>query len=1300
MMVCLTALACAGASMCFAPPTAPPASQSFIAVISSVAAVASQVVCALPGAVCASLTAAVGDVKANHFELASQTQYRQQLDAVWPGFGDTNIDTQKFKSGVGASMGTSVSEVSANFPHLHKSIDKILDQNPLLPAPSSIIELLNKTVPEASAQVIAFLAENWECCNPFPHKSKIKRLKADEMHIEFKEGYEDFVPLGKTYKTLVHLLPKLEAFLKELLDLGVIRPSTSPFCSPCLMIPKPHQEGVMACDLKYRMCVSLKDVNALTKTLNHRIPNIQSIWSTLGKAKYLSVVDLAHGFYQMSNCEEDGSINKTAFGTEFGHFEFVGCCMGAKNTPAHFQNRVEACLDRHNLCNVGLLRVSEDGKVSSRNVRACVSPYIDDLVIYSDTLEQHFEDLRRVFTCLSEEQYYIRPEKCAFCCKYVKSLGAIVGNGILACAPEKIESIYNWQKPVDMTSLRSFLGICNYLKNWYNDYSKVCQPLTNLLKKGVGVKAWDDNCTAAFNELKLGFMKYPILRLPDFDKPFVVVADACDISLGGALMQEFDTPDGTGKQLLPISYYSRLFNKHEVNYPVREKECLALHDVFKKHEYYLVGAKFTVALHTDHRSLLQLQKSGPVITNRRLLRWLEYFSGFDFNMKWIAGKSQLFGDGVSRSLRSVSGLEPLPPTHTSDLKMPKWTCGVVSNYDQRFDNIIYTDSKDFGEIWSVLDTKKAVNINAHPIIRYFEVRDERLYYKLSNGDRALCVPEGHFINSKGIQGKIPLREALVRECHDSPYMGHRGINKTYLAIRKLFYWPKLIKFVSKYVLSCKACARAKASTRTRISIKPNECPKMPFHSITMDFVTELPEVDGNTQILVVVDRFTKKLFTIPLHNTATALEVADLLYINIFREHGLPLQIISDRDTKFTSKIWKELFNIFGTTLTYGFAYHQRFDGQTEVMNRVIEEVLRCSINYTQTNWLILLPEATCAINNSVNTDSEFSANHIYYGRKLFMPIDLKFGTQHAHADIKAYLENMEVIRAIATESVRKAIIRYTTAHNTRAAHNIDPRFKIGAKVFLKAHNVIQPGHHQRKGKKLQDRQLGPFKITDTVGTTGFRLDMPGYQVHPEFSADSLVPFDSLESEFVVRALEPEADHYQGGEAFYEVDHLAARKTHYRKPYYFVMYKGFGVAEGDWVKEEILLQDCPDLVREYREKYLVLDKKGELHWVDPVGITRAKNNKPIKTDDIKPKKVSFLEPLKRSRGRPRGRGRPANRAGRGRGRGRGVNRPSMRGFGVPRVLSPKNTPEYFQGLYTPPPEPTLPLRRSRRVKKS
>ena len=872
------------------------------------------------------------------------------------------------------------------------------------------------------------------------------------------------------------------------------------------------------------------------------------------------------------------------------------------------------------------MRVTESGKVTCTHNRACVTPYVDDLVVHSDTLEQHIEDLSRVFKCLSDEQYYIRPEKCAFCCKYVVSLGSIVGNGILACAPEKIEAVLKWEKPVDITSLRSFLGICNYLKPWYSNYARAIKPLSNLLKKGVGVNAWDADCDTAFETLKTGFMNYPILRLPDFKKSMVVVADSCDISIGGAVMQQHDTPDGSGKQLLPVSYYSRLLTKHELNYPIREKECLALHDVFKKNEYLLVGSKFKIAMHTDHSSLLQLQKSGPIITNRRLLRWLEYFSRFDFEMFYIPSKSQLFGDGVSRSLRSKVGLQPCD-TKKLALKMPAWVCGVNYRKDKRFRYLNYSNSKQFSNIYHVLNGSDTVNIDATPNVRHYEIIDTNLYYHLNDGNVSLCIPEGHFIKPKGLRTRVPLREALLRECHDSPCMGHRGTNKTFLAMRKLFYWPNMARTIGKYIRSCKACNRAKSSTRQRIAIHPNMCPKGPFHSLTMDFVTDLPEVKGKNQILVVVDRFTKKLWTIPLNGTATTIDVAQKLHKHIFRERGLPLQIISDRDTKFVSKIWRNLFDIFGTTLTFGYAYHQRFDGQTEVMNRVIEEVLRCSINYTQTNWLQLLPDATCAINNSVNAISNFTPNQVYYGCKLFLPVDLKMGLVQAVPTVSEYLENMICIRHIAAESVRTAIARYTTSYNSRSRTIMDPRLKVGAKVYVKAGNITQPGHHQRKGQKLQDRNLGPFTIVNTVGNSGFELDMPGYRIHKQFSADSLIPTtDGME--FKVRQAEPEADHYDGQTAFYEVGHLAARKTYYRKPFYFVVYKGYGVQEGEWMSESILTQDCPTLLQEYKDKYFNIDGS----WTDPIGLKNTKNNIKVTV----PEPELELRPVKKPRGRPRG----------------------------------------------------------------
>ena len=1185
----------------------------FIGMVCSVAAIATQ---ALVGTIMTNVT----EIKRDDFETSNILNYRKQVNKVYCEYVDSN-ETHKSVNNVKSTFNTD--------SPLKDSMMNIIDNNPLLPAPQTIISQVGITVEEAKALVHELMSRGWECCKEMPHKSKLTRRKDEEMHIEFAEHCKDYVPPPKTYRTPVHLLPKLEKFLKELLELGIIRKSTSPFCSPVLMVPKPHQEGVKACDLKYRMCVSLKDVNALTVPQHHRIPNINSIWSTLGKAKYLSVIDLAAGFYQMNNCIEDGTAAKTAFGCEFGHFEFVGCVMGAKNTPAHFQNNVEKALKRHNLLNVGMMRVTDTGVVECTHTRACVTPYVDDLVCYSDTLEQHMEDLERLLKCLSDEQYYIKPEKCAFCCKYVTSLGSIVGNGILACAPEKIESVIKWEKPTDITSLRSFLGMCNYLKPWYEGYARTTKPLSNLLKKGTGIKAWDSVCDKAFNDMKYGFMRYPILRLPDFNLPMVVVADSCDISIGGAIMQMHETPDGSGKQLLPVSYYSRLLTKHELNYPIREKECLALHDVFKKNEYLLIGSKFKIACHTDHSSLLQLCKSGPIITNRRLLRWLEYFSGFDFEIFFIPGKSQLFGDGVSRSLRSKQDLLPCDvDKHT--LKMPAWVCGVNYKKDERLNYLDYTHSKQFSAIYLILTGNKTVNLDATPSVRHYEIISNDLYYHLNDGNTALCVPEGHFTKSKGLRTRVPLREALLRECHDSPYMGHRGTNKTYLAMRKLFYWPKMARSIDKYVRSCKACNRAKASTKRRICIHPNECPKGPFHSITMDFIVQLPEINGKSQVLVVVDRFTKKLFTIPMKGTATAIDVAHKLYKHVFMERGLPLQIISDRDTKFVSKIWKNLFEIFGTTLTFSYSYHQRFDGQTEVMNRVIEEVLRTSINYTQTNWLKLLPEATCAINNSVNVFSNMSPNQVYYGCKLFMPIDLKFGLVKAVPTVKDFLENLMCIRHVAAECVRTSITRYTTDYNSKSNITIDPRLKVGARVYLKSDNIIQPGHHQRKGRKLQDRNLGPFTIVDTIGKSGFELDMPGYKIHKQFSADSLIPTEDGQ-EFKVRQAEPEPDHFNGQEAFYEVDHLAARKTHYRYPYYFVIYKGYGVQDGEWMSESLLVQDCPQLVQDYKLKFY--DTYSGT-WKDPVGIKNAKNN----------------PTAMRGRGSTRGRGRPR---GRPRGRARG-----------------------------------------------
>ena len=547
----------------------------------------------------------------------------------------------------------------------------------------------------------------------------------------------------------MHLQPILRDLLVELLNKGFIKPSTSPFSAPCMMVAKPHQEGTPLDKLEYRMVVDLRDLNRMTVPMHHRIPNIEGIWHTVSKAKYISVLDLSKGFHQESLRENDAdepgnggtsSSDKTGFSTEWGHFQFVGCVMGATNTPAFFQSKVEMSLRRAGLLDVGLLKSDttkfqpdRDGNVpvsakpipvyDIQNARPCCTPFIDDLIVYSETKEQHLEDLRRVFKCLSDNQYYVNKKKCHFGCKYALFCGGIVGNGILAMDPIKIKAICDWEQPTDVTTLRSFLGLANYLKCWYKNYSDYAGVLTNLLKKGKCVKKdWEPCHTEAFLKLKEGFKNYPILRLPDFTRQFHLVTDSCKHAIGGAICQMYEF-DGK-KTLMPVAYHSRKMTKHEVNYSVREQECLAIHDCFKKFEYLLLGSAFEVIMETDHSSLKQVELGASLQSSKRLARWAESWEGS--RTVWIPGKTNLIGDGISRSISAEEGT----PVTGCNTNLPQ--VSGISSYldDSRMENLNYSQSKEFKTPFDLLDPASTVQIDqfTHPETRYFERHDEKLYY--------------------------------------------------------------------------------------------------------------------------------------------------------------------------------------------------------------------------------------------------------------------------------------------------------------------------------------------------------------------------------------------------------------------------------------------------------------------------------------------------------------------------------------------------------------------------------------------
>ena len=250
----------------------------------------------------------------------------------------------------------------------------------------------------------------------------------------------------------------------------------------------------------------------------------------------------------------------------------------------------------------------------------------------------------------------------------------------------------------------------------------------------------------------------------------------------------------------------------------------------------------------------------------------------------------------------------------------------------------------------------------------------------------------------------------------------------------------------------------------------------------MDLIVGLPPIDGYSMVAVIVDRLSKKIFCEPLKTNITAMELAVLLNRKIFLEHGCPLQIISDRDAKMTSAVWRKFFKIIGCELTMSYSYHQRFDGQTEVMNRVIEQILRCYINYNQDNWMELLPFVLSAINNAVNPGTLLSPNHIFYGRAIIRPINILQRTHEALPDVRAYFEKQQDLIKLGQDYARHAMVAFTSRHFKGLTRTVDPRLVVGSKVMVDATNMIMPGHKHRPSKKLLSRRLGPCCVIASYG--------------------------------------------------------------------------------------------------------------------------------------------------------------------------------------------------------------------------
>ena len=424
--------------------------------------------------------------------------------------------------------------------------------------------------------------------------------------------------------------------MAELVACKFIRPSRSPWGAPMFLVAKP--------DGTRRMVIDYRLLNAQTIRNRYPLPRVGELFDQLGKARYFSKIDLRTGYWQIR--VDDDSIDKTAFTSRFGHYEWLVLPMGLTNAPAAFMSLMEDTF-RSELNKFVLL-------------------FLDDILIYSDTLEEHEQHLRVVLQRLRDQQLYAKRSKCQFFRSEVEFLGHHVGRNGLRMVESKVASVENWPTPTCQSDVEQFLGLAGYYRPFIRDLSKIAAPLaalTGRLRKGKGVRPagggkpthtrrkawhWGEREDASFQAVKAAITRAPCLAIADPSKSYVVHTDASGYATGAVLMQD------QGHGLQPIAFMSKKMNDAERNYPVHEQELLAIKNALTTWSHYLRDRHFTVV--TDHQSL-QYIESNKMATSR-LVRWRMQLADFDFDIRYERGDRNVVADALSRTAAGKPQEEP------------------------------------------------------------------------------------------------------------------------------------------------------------------------------------------------------------------------------------------------------------------------------------------------------------------------------------------------------------------------------------------------------------------------------------------------------------------------------------------------------------------------------------------------------------------------------------------------------------------------------------------------------------------